>query len=377
MKILHIGKYYWPTRGGIESVTKSLAEGAVGSGHDVTVVCFVKNELPESEVICGVNVIRCSSLFTFMSQAVSLDYVSSVFKSAKNADLIHLHLPNMLGLLIMVFCTHKKKLVVHWHSDIVGKFFLRILFSPLQFLILYRADSIIATSKNYVKGSIFLSIFKKKIVVIPIGVKDRVLNLSIGEKKSPILKKFPDGRCIVLSVGRLVSYKGFEYLIDAANFLNDGISIVIVGGGPLQDELQMRITSNKLEAIVHLTGPLSDEELKPLFDAATMFCMPSINNAEAFGVVLLEAMTYGLPLIVSNIPKSGVPWVNAHNVSGFNVEVKNSIEIAEAINKIYINKQLRSMLSSGSRLRYVNNFTEDLFVERVMMLYVSICSSIK
>lgn len=376
MKILHIGKYYWPTRGGIESVTKSLAEGAVGSGHVVTVVCFAKNEPPGSGLICGVNVIRCSSLFTFMSQAVSLVYVYSVFKSAKNADLIHLHLPNILGLLIMLFWARKKKLVIHWHSDIVGKFFFRVLLSPLQLLILYRADSIIATSKYYVNGSFFLSLFKKKIVVIPIGVEDKILNLSIGEKKSLIPKRFSDDRCLVLSVGRLVSYKGFEYLIDAANFLSDGISIVIVGGGPLQDELQARIIDSKLEAIVHLTGPLSDDELKLMFDTATMFCMSSINNAEAFGVVLLEAMTYGLPLIATNIPGSGVPWVNANNISGFNVAVKNPIEIANAINKIYKNKELHSMLSSGSRLRYVNNFTEELFVERVMMLYGSISSTI-
>jgi glycosyltransferase involved in cell wall biosynthesis len=121
-----------------------------------------------------------------------------------------------------------------------------------------------------------------------------------------------------------------------------------------------------------LAGRVTDEELQALYTNASLFCLPSIERSEAFGVVLLEAMSYGLPIVATDIPGSGVSWVNAHEVSGLNVEVKNPEAIATSILKIMKDSELREKFSRGARLRFEDNFTSQKSCDLTLAVYRSL-----
>ncbi|MDH3375782.1 MAG: glycosyltransferase [Gammaproteobacteria bacterium] len=370
-RIVHFGKYYFPDAGGIESVTLSLARGSVASGHVVTVVCFEKTPANSNEVLDGVRVIRAPMAKLIASQPLGLKYLSVCLQEAKCADVIHLHAPNMLGALCALLAGRKPRLLVHWHSDVINKGLLKKLLRPLETALLRRANSIVATSQVYADASETLTPFREKVAVVPIGVPDAKHRSddTSDAALAPELEVKIAGRKIVLAVGRLVPYKGFDVLIEAAKDLRDDAVVVIVGGGPLHDELRAAIDAAGLSSRVHLTGRMKDEPLHALFSKAALYCLPSTYRAEAFGVVLLEAMAYGLPIVATEIPGSGVPWVNQHGTSGLNVPVGDAKALALACNQILDSDEQRARLSRGARARFMSEFTEEISVKRMMATY--------
>lgn len=372
--IIHLGKYYFPDAGGIESVTISLAEGAVASGNFVLVVCFEKTPAKSDEVIDGVHVVRAPISKMIASQPLGIKYFLQCLKFGKNADVIHLHVPNMLGALCALFIGKKPRLLVHWHSDVINKGILGKILRPLETALLRRADCIVATSLVYANASDTLRPYKYKISVVPIGAPDAKYDGTDSDLPVWIDEQIRDKK-IILAVGRLVPYKGFKVLIDAAKHLLNGSVVVIVGNGPLQQELQQAVELANVKGRVVLTGRLSDAALNALFERATLFCLPSTSRAEAFGVVLLEAMTYGLPIVATNIPGSGVPWVNQHGTSGLNVAVGDPVAIAQACNQILATPELRSSLSDGAHRRFASEFTEAVSVKRMMHVYDQMLST--
>jgi glycosyltransferase involved in cell wall biosynthesis len=366
--IVHFGKYYFPDAGGIESVTVSLAKGAVNEGYAVSVVCFEKTAASNQKIIDGVQVIRVPIGILLASQPLGVKYFFQCLAAAKKADLVHLHVPNMLGALCALFIPAKVKLLVHWHSDVINKGFLGKILRPLESALLRRANCIVATSQIYADASETLASFQNKITVVPIGVSD-AKHYCDGSQLPPVLEAQISGRQIVLTVGRLVPYKGFNVLIEAAQHFSESSVVIIVGGGPLQSELQQAIEHNGVNDRVILAGRLSDALLHKLFERATLYCLPSISRAEAFGVVLLEAMAYGLPIVASDISGSGVPWVNQHGLSGFNVPVGNPKALANSCNQILTSEELRRTLSQGARERFRAEFTEEASVKRMLAVY--------
>lgn len=372
--IVHFGKYYFPDPGGIESVTISLARGAVAYGHSVSVICFKKSPANNEEVIDGVKVFRAPIGKIIASQPLGIKYLLQCVKAAKGADIVHLHAPNMLAALCALFVEEKTRLFVHWHSDVINKGILGKVFRPLESALLRRADAIVAATPVYADASTVLAPFKSKVSVVPYGVPENARE-NFNVEFEPFFEKKVKNRKIILAVGRLVPYKGFGVLINAAKHLCNDSVVVIVGGGPLENNLRQAIEDAGVEDRVVLAGRCSDAELHTLFERATLFCLPSIYRAEAFGVVLIEAMTYGLPIVASDIPGSGVPWVNQHGVSGLNVPVGDSIALAEACNQILMSPELRKRLSEGARQRFAAEFTEEASVSRMMQAYERILTT--
>lgn len=366
--VVHFGKYYYPDTGGIENVTISLSRGAVAHGHTVCVVCFEKTPASSKEVIDGVRVVRAPIMKMIASQPLGVYYFLQCLKAAKNSEVVHLHFPNMLGALCALFIGKKPRLLVHWHSDVINKGLLGKILRPLESALLHRSNSIVATSQVYANSSDTLRNFKDKVVVVPLGVP-YVKHVGLDVELSPLIEKKIRGRKIILAVGRLVPYKGFDVLIDAAKYLSDDSVVVIVGGGPLLQELQHAIDFAEAKDRIVLTGRLNDAALHSLFQRATLYCLSSTYRAEAFGVVLLEAMSYGLPIVATDIHGSAVPWVNQHGVSGLNVAVGDPVSLAEACNQIIASPELRSRLSDGALQRFATEFTEEVSVKRMMHVY--------
>jgi len=233
---------------------------------------------------------------------------------------------------------------------------------------LKRADAIICTTQIYAEASAALAPFQAKLGVIPIGIED--------EPRLPA--KTPDveawlawakGRPLILSVGRLVPYKGLDTLLAAATRLKGKAAFIIVGGGPLHEGLQAEILRLKLADTVRLVGRQSVENLNDLFARCDLFCMTSNDRAEAFGVVLLEAMRAGLPIVATKIPDSGVSWVNLHEYSGENITLNDAGQLADTIARLTSDSRLLASYGRQARMRYESEFTQEQMTAGFLALY--------
>ena len=370
-RLVHLGKFYPPDNGGIESVTATLAQGAASAGLDTTVLCFEEHGRGNSRMQ-GVDVVRVSAL-KVASQPLSLEYLRRAAALTKVADIVHVHTPNMLAAVVVARIPKGPKVILHWHSDVVDKGLLGLVTRPLESAMLRRADKIVCTSAAYAAGSQSLAAFASKVEVIPIGVADQSLKKITTEEAisllSPALRAHIAGRQLILAVGRLVPYKGYETLIDAAAKLTANAAIVVVGGGPLEPILRQQIASSGVADRILLAGRVDDVILNALLSCATVFCMPSVDRAEAFGVSIVEAMSYGLPVVATQIQGSGVPWVNLHGVSGLNVPVRDPVALASTLDLLLGNHSLRETLSHGARARFESLFTLPQFVCKFLDLY--------
>ena len=175
---------------------------------------------------------------------------------------------------------------------------------------------------------------------------------------------------LVLSVGRLVPYKGYAYLVDAAAFLPEGWKVVIGGDGPLWEELQERIRTKGVEGKVVLAGYLPQEELPAYFTACDAFVLSSVMKTEAFGIVQIEAMSCGTPVVATRIPESGVSWVNEEGVSGLNAEPADARSLADAILGV---EEKEKQFSDGAKQRFGKLFSKEIMINKIITTYEDLC----
>jgi len=373
-RIVHLGKFYFPEFGGIESATRDIAE-SLAKEFSTYVLCFSnESKLKKVERVAGVTVIRRLCRVSIMSQPLSLGYFLSALFLSRRCDVIHVHLPNFLALLSLLIMPRKPKIILHWHSDVLQKGILGLLLRPLEYFALKLSATIIITSKDYGLSSSALRHFSEKMTVIPLGIRleDGPISKSHESQLDLNLSEFIGSRKLVLSVGRLVSYKGHDVLIKSFSGISDDACLVIVGTGVLQRELQELVEELQLEKSVCLAGKVSTVQLEALYQRASLFCLASRNRSEAFGVVLLEAMKYGLPVVATRIQGSGVPWVNLHGLSGLNVAVDCSSEFVEAINRLLCDSPLQNLLSNGARDRVKNTFDLKILAGMYRKIYLDL-----
>lgn len=280
-------------------------------------------------------------------------------------DIVHIHHPDPMACLALYASGFKGMVVLHWHSDIIKQKKLLRLYRPLQDWLINRADVIIGTSPVYLKSSPWLKDVQQKTVCLPIGV----LPQEVDEKGAAVIREKYKGKKIIFSLGRLVPYKGFKYLVDSARYLDDSYVILIGGKGPLKESLTAQIRSYGLEDKVKLLGFLTDEAVAAYFGACDLFCMSSVYATEAFGIVQIEAMSAGKPVVATRIPGSGVSWVNAHKESGINVEPKDSEALAKAFRHILEDEDTYDAYSEQAYLRYRNMFTRSKMIEKCIGIY--------
>lgn len=363
MRIVQIGKFYPPENGGIETVTADLAEGFARRGWRSEVVAFTK-KASEDVVVKGVRIIRKRYAALLSSQPLGIAWIMAAVRQARSTDVAIIHAPNLMGGIVSPFLG-RTKAIVYWHSDIINKGVLGWLAKPLETIMLRRADQIWVTSEIYAAGSQSIAPYSDKIRLLPIGIQDA----ATGPRQdlSDEVAAFLRGRRFALSVGRLVPYKGFADLIRAAALLPSDQAIVIAGGGPLQRELAARIEESGMQDRIMLTGRVSDALLRALFAHATLFVLPSNQRSEAYGVVLLEAMAFGLPIVATDIPGSGVSWVAGEGALGPIVPVGSPEALAEAIGRLFDGDD-DVALRQRSRARFVDRFRAEDMVDRAIAL---------
>lgn len=364
-KILHISTFYPPNKGGVEQTAYDIVSGLRDS-YEQKVICFSHDKKNKSDTFDGVEVYRIGYFAKFASQAISFGYfrvLSSLLKSF-NPDIVYLHLPNpLITIYLLMLKKRVKKLILHWHSDIVRQRLIKPFYKPLQKKTLRLADLIFATSTEYLEGSEDLKPFKNKVRILPSVVNEKkfVLTDENQKKIEKIKSRFHDKK-IALFVGRHVKYKGIEYIIKASELISDQAVILIAGEGPLTPKLK-KMAQGKRN--IFFIGKLSDEELKEYLYSAYIFLFPSITRNEAFGLALAEALYCGIPAVGFKIEGSGVNFVNKDGYTGFMVENGNYIEFANKINLLLENESLRDSMSKNAKRWARENFNYGKIIENL------------
>jgi len=366
MNILQLGKFY-PIRGGVEKVMYDLVMGLSERKMRCDMLCASTENYPSGplELNAYGSVFVMPTKYKLAATMLAPSMISKLRRIARCYDIIHIHHPDPMACLALFLSGYKGKVVLHWHSDILKQRTLLKLYAPLQNWLIKRADIIVGTTPVYVTESPFLQKVQHKIDYIPIGV---LPVQAVTEKIVAIKERYKD-KHIIFSLGRLVDYKGYEYLIRAAQYLDNSFQIVIGGKGPLQESLRALIVELEVEDRVTLLGFLPDEDVPAYHAAADIFCLSSIWKTEAFAIVQIEAMSCAKPIVSTHIPGSGVSWVNEDGVSGLVVERENPEALAQACMKICKDSVLKKRLSEGSRIRYEEHFTRDKMVEKSLEFY--------
>ena len=364
-RILQLGKFY-PVNGGVEKVEFELMIGLSENNIRCDMMCAaLDGKSRKIEINSKAELLACHSWMKIAATMISPAMIFTLRKRRDDYNVIHVHHPDPMACLALFLSGYKGRIVLHWHSDIIKQKFLLKLYNPLQNWLLKRADIIVGTSPIYLKESKFLKDVQHKTLYIPIGIEPIMPDKKIVSEIRDTYKR----KKIIFSLGRLVTYKGFEYLIKAANFLDDNYIILIGGTGPLRDKLLRLVEECNLKNKVRLLGHISDEMLPSYYGACDVFCLSSIMKTEAFGIVQLEAMSCGKPIVATNIPQSGVPFVNAHGESGLNVEPSNAKALAKAIIAITEDFETYNAYSAGAIKRYREYFTKDKMIENCLRLY--------
>ena len=285
---------------------------------------------------------------------------------APHYDIIHLHHPDPMSALAVFMVRPRAKIVLHWHSDIVRQKISKYLFLPLQRWLLNRADAVIVTSPNY-KQSAHLSEWRAKVHVVPIGIAADALQANPA-RVAEIRKCYHD-RFMVLALGRLVYYKGFEYLIQAAQYLDENCVVLIGGDGPYKNRLNKLIKKLGLSDKVFLLGAIDDSDLANYYQACNTFCLSSIARSEAFGIVQLEAMKFAKPVVATAVHGSGVAWVNADRVSGINVRPQDSRALAQAIAILQSQPTLAADFGKRGCRRFYESFIRAKMCVEIVKIY--------
>lgn len=365
MKILQLSKLYPPFFGGIETVVYDISTDLNQyDDYEVDVLCVSETNSSSDEIVEGVRVYRKSSFAHIASTYLSISYIYTWLKRKNDYDVVHVHLPNPLANLALFLFRPKCKVVLHWHSDVIKQRILKKLLFPLQNWMLKRSDVIITTSPSYGEHSEDLNRFKKKIVVVPIGINSPTTNSDVLANKVNSIKEMYRGKKIIFALGRHVYYKGFSFLIDSLQYLPNEYILLLGGKGELSESLETQVAEKSLQKRVFFLGRIPNDDLPSYYAACDVFCLPSIEKSEAFGVVQLEAMAHGKPVVSTNITGSGVSWVNKHGTSGIVCRIKDSQEIANSILKA------NGSFSSSEIINYFEkNFTKEVMNKKIMNIY--------
>ncbi|GHU71068.1 mannosyltransferase [Bacteroidia bacterium] len=367
-KILHISNYYAPHIGGIEDMCHSIVSALPEFEHQV--ICFTDEKQTVHDLYEGVKITRSGVWKKLFSQPVSFSFYKELKKVLKefDPDFIHFHAPNPLGSVYLLAQLPKKvKLIVHWHSDIVEQKILHTLYIPFERCLLKRANQIVATSMAYAQGSKPLVPWKDKIIAIPSTVKiDLFQKRTEDEPAIDKIKQQYGGKKIIFTFGRHVTYKGLQYLIEAAPSIVSDAVIVIAGKGPLTNHLK-ELAKNS--SSIYFIGRLDDDTLRHYLYASDLFAFPSITRNEAYGLALAEAMYCGLPAVTFTIPRSGVNWVCLNGETGLESENKNVEALAGSINQLIKDDALRAQLSVNASKRVQTLFVMSAVKENLVTLY--------
>lgn len=351
MRVLHIGKYYPPFAGGIEHFLADLLP-ALGT-HDVATAALVHDEqprrwggqwpstsgssLPKEQEETPIYRAPCFGrlLYAPISPAFPL-WLNRTIRAFR-PDLLHLHLPNTSAFWAMAIpAARRLPWIVHWHADVVASAIDQRLalayrlYRPFEQRLLATSRAVIATSPPYLEASTALASWRERCHIVPLGLNPARIADPDPAARTRAESLWGTTGFRVLAIGRLTYYKGHDVLIRAAANLENS-RVLIVGTGEHRERLTALIQSAGLGERVRLPGFQPEADLNALLASCDVLCLPSLERTEAFGLVLLEAMRFGKPVVVSDIPGSGASWVTRQAGHGLLVPPGDAAALAAAL----------------------------------------------
>lgn len=366
-KILQVNKSYYPTIGGIEKTVQQIAEGLNGQTEMSVLVCSENRRLVE-ETINGVRITRVPSIFKWGNLPIPLGFNSALCRLSKEQDVIHLHMPFPFGDLACLLSGYKGKIVLWWHSDVVRQKKMMFFYKPIMLKMLRRADVIVAATEGHINGSAYLQPFREKCVIIPFGVNKKI-ELAADDYIANRKWESKKGKVRFLFVGRLVYYKGCKVLLEAFAHVKRS-ELVLVGSGVMEDDLRHLAKELEIEDNVCFMGEISEKELIRQYAQCDVFVLPSVAKSEAFGLVQIEAMAFGKPVINTKLP-SGVPYVSIDKVTGLTVEPEDTEGLSKAMQWMAEHEEERHAMGEAARERMKKEYCLEKMLERVYNVYVS------
>jgi glycosyltransferase involved in cell wall biosynthesis len=372
MKILHVCKVFLPTPGGIQVVVNWLCHGLQPHGWNSEVLTTSRTSRPAQNV-GDIKVYSSHSYGELLSLPLAPSMLPRFWSLANNYDIICIHYPFPLADIATVLMPFRRfKLVVYWHSEIVSQRLSAFFLAPITHMLLRRATKVVCSSPELIRHSNFLKKHEHKCVVIPFGMP--VVD-DIKEQLSP------DKSSYFLFIGRHVAYKGIDVLLNAYKLMLETVAatsrpiLKIAGSGPLLEQHKNLSAELGITRFVDFIEHPSNDTIEQLIANCRCLTLPSILKSEAFGLVQIEAMAKGRPIINTSL-ESGVPWVARHNHEAITVEPNNVDQLSRALTKISTENAFAEDLGRRSLKRFTEEFEYSSFCQKTDSLYRSLIKTL-
>jgi len=368
MRIAIISPVFPPYKSGIGQAAYQEALELARRGHKVSV--YTPKKFKEIKVT-NFNLHYLRPFLKYGNAA----FLPQLFWKLKNFDIVHLHYPFFGGAEVAYKLKAKNeklkvksKLIITYHHDVIGRGFLGKFFKwhtkYCMPKILSAADKIIVSSFDYAANSNIKDIFERhpeKFIEVPFGVDTKKFQPAPKDEKLLAKYNLKQEEKIILFVGGLDKahyFKGLEFLIKSIPPLNlkggSNYKLLIVGEGNLRSYYEKVAVDLKIGDQVIFAGAVETDDLPRYYNLADVVVLPSIDRSEAFGIVLIEAMASGKPVIASNLP--GVRSVIDFNINGFLVEPKNIKQLAEKINSLIYNHDVCRQFGQNGRTKVLEKY---------------------
>jgi glycosyltransferase involved in cell wall biosynthesis len=317
---------YPPVAGGIEKHIHSIRSAGGPAQHEV-IICSRGRRGRTIQTPWGLER-QVAEYGRLLSAPIAPGMAAAI--RASSANLFHVHMPNPTGELAALVAG-RRPYVVSYHADVVRQAFALPIYRPLIRRVFEGASGVVVASRAILRTSPQLRGVGHA-TVIPYGVDTSRLRRERVDPSSVDRLRSRYGHPFVLAVGRLVYYKGFDVLIDAAA-RGFGAPVVIVGDGPVREGLVDQVRSLGLAGKVTLVGRVTETELFAHYAAASAFVLPSTSRAEAFGIVTAEAQSFGLPVVVTEL-ETGTTEAMLPGTTGLVVDPNDARSLATAVENV-------------------------------------------
>lgn len=365
-KILHAYKVFPPdVDGGIASAIRTLCS-STNPNFSNSILVARSRGLARTYEVGGVPVEAVTSLGTLFSTPVAPAYRRSFLRRANASDIVIHHAPFPLTDMAAPRVAKDVSLIVYWHADITSYPLLKKLVSPSILQTLTRANRIIVSDSSMISASSLLSSFESKCSVVPYGADLKFWSTCTEAEEAAACHLRRLQPRMILSIGRLVRYKGFATLLRALVDIEG--EAVIIGEGPLLSELKTLAQQLGVSDRVTFKGRLEPTEIKAYLYAARVLAFPSSTTAEAFGLVQLEAMAAGLPVVNTSLP-TAVPKIARHDREGLTVPPNEPELLAKALEAILSDDTLARRLGSAAKVRALSEYSQAIYISRIEQIY--------
>ena len=364
--------------GGVERHVYILAHELAKRGHDVTVLAARSpkhSQLSEIENLSVRRVPREVSLYnSYLPLSLLWHFDPSEF------DLTHAHtpVPAIADIAALKNITARTPFILTYHNDITKSGFLGGVISSIYNITLGKSlvknsDIIITTTQSYADNSKLLKSSLSKVRVIPNGVDCDLFKPGLDTIFAREKYGINPSDKLILFVGHLDHYKGCEYLVRALPLIAEKIEhvhLLVVGSGPQSGFLRQISAALHVEDKITFAGYVEDGYLPYIYASADVLVLPSVSSYEGFGIVQLEALSSGKPVVTTTLP--GVRDVDPQEIASLHVQPKNPLALSEAITTLFENPDLSKKMGRNGRELVLERYSWPKVVESIEKLYFTL-----